>query len=77
VVAASMLLVALAAGWMLAERARAQQEIHIVWPVSSITSEFIDHGNDGLRLGDRLAARGRWWTWGRPSRWGTPIWTAS
>jgi len=58
VVAASMLLVALAAGWMLAERARAQQEIHIVWPISSITSEFIDHGNDGLRLGDRLAARG-------------------
>lgn len=58
VVAMSVLLVALAAGWTAAERAGAQQEIHILWPSSSRTEKFIDHGNDGLGLGDRLAARG-------------------
>lgn len=57
VVAVTMLLVALTVGWIAADRARAQQEIHVLWPVSSITTKYTGSG-DGANLGDRLTARG-------------------
>ena len=55
VVAASMLLLALAAGWIAAQRAEAQQEINIFLPASSITTK---HTGEGTNLGDRITARG-------------------
>ena len=57
VVAAPVLLAALAARMDPANGARAQQQIHILWPATSITTKFTGFG-DGGTLGDRIAARG-------------------
>jgi hypothetical protein len=40
------------------QTAGGQTVIHVVLPANSLTAKFIDVGRDGLRLGDRLAARG-------------------
>lgn len=38
--------------------AAGQAVLHLVLPASTQTARFIDHHDDGLRLGDRVAARG-------------------
>lgn len=37
---------------------RGADNVHVVWPADTTRVQFLDFGRDGLRLGDRLAARG-------------------
>ena len=56
---ASVTLAAIVGTLMLARPAGAQSEITVLWPAGSGKATFMDIGEDGLRLGDRLTARGR------------------
>lgn len=38
--------------------ARAQIDVHVVWPADTVRVKFLDLGREGLRLGDRLMGRG-------------------
>lgn len=57
-VVALTLFAVLAAGAVRTDRAGAQGDVHVVWPISSVKTTFLDFESDGLRLGDRLASRG-------------------
>jgi hypothetical protein len=50
---------AMVAGLFVVRPAAGETVIHVVLPGDGVTYKFVDIGHDGLRLGDRLAARGR------------------
>ncbi|MDQ3218786.1 MAG: hypothetical protein M3Q18_13235 [Actinomycetota bacterium] len=47
------------AGLFVVRPAAGETIIHVVLPGDGLTVKFVDIGHDGLRLGDRVAARGR------------------
>jgi hypothetical protein len=53
-----LVVLAVAAGVLLATSASGQTVLQVVLPQEHITDAFVDVHNDGLRLGDRVAARG-------------------
>jgi hypothetical protein len=50
---------AMVAGLFVVRPATGETVIHVVLPADGLTYKFVDIGHDGLRLGDRAAARGR------------------
>ena len=52
-----IVLVGIAAVWMTQRPAGAQPELHVFWPAPT-KATFLDFKQQGLRLGDRAAARG-------------------
>ncbi len=50
---------ALVAGLFMVRPAAGETVIHVVLPGDGLTVKSVDIGHDGLRLGDRLAGRGR------------------
>jgi hypothetical protein len=50
---------ALVAGLFVVRPAAGETVIHVVLPSDGLATKFVDIGHDGLRLGDRVAARGR------------------
>jgi hypothetical protein len=52
------MVVTVAAGVLLTSSARGQTVLHVVVPQGDIRAAFVDVNHDGLRLGDRISARG-------------------
>ena len=50
---------AMVAGLFMVRPAAGETVIHVVLPGDGLTVKSVDIGHDGLRLGDRVAARGR------------------
>ena len=50
---------AMVAGLFVVKPAAGETVIHVILPGDGVTDKFVDIGHDGLRLGDRVAARGR------------------
>jgi hypothetical protein len=50
---------AMVAGLFVVRPAAGEAVVHVVLPGDGVTYKFVDIGHDGLRLGDRLAARAR------------------
>jgi hypothetical protein len=50
---------AMVAGLFIVRPAAGETVIRVVLPGDGLTAKFVDIGHDGLRLGDRVAARGR------------------
>ena len=55
---ASIVLLAVASLLLLPRPAGAQADVHVVWSHETAKYKFIDLGNPGIRMGDRLDARG-------------------
>jgi hypothetical protein len=49
---------AMVAGLLVVGPAAGETVIHVILPGDGLTYKFVDLGHDGLRLGDRVAARG-------------------
>jgi hypothetical protein len=50
---------AMVAGLFVVRPAAGETVIHVIMPGDGVTYKFVDIGHNGLRLGDRAAARGR------------------
>lgn len=57
-IAILLVVLAVAAGVLLATSASGQTVLHVVVPQEAIKVSVVDINRDGLRLGDRIAARG-------------------
>ena len=57
-IAIPVVVLAVAAGVVVAPSASGQAVLHVVMPQEALRAAFIDVNRDGLRLGDRIAARG-------------------
>jgi hypothetical protein len=55
----SLIGAAIVAGLFVVRPAAGETVIHVILPGDGVTYKFVDINHDGLRLGDRLAARGR------------------
>jgi hypothetical protein len=55
---AAIALAVVAGTLLLARPAGAQVDVHVVWPHETARFRFLDFGRPGIRIGDRLEARG-------------------
>lgn len=55
---ASIVLLTLAGTLLLTHPAGAQVDVHVVWPHETVRYRYLDFGRPGIRMGDRLEARG-------------------
>lgn len=55
---ASIALVVVAGTLLLSRPASAQVDVHVVWSHETAKYKFLDFGRPGIRMGDRLEARG-------------------
>lgn len=53
-----LVILAITGGVLMATAASGQAVVHVVLPLEGTRDAFVDVGRDGLRLGDRIAARG-------------------
>jgi len=53
-----LLILAMSGGMLMATAASGQTVVHVVLPLNDIREAFVDVNQPGLRLGDRVAARG-------------------